>query len=140
MIRVSLSKHKRKAKTGKTYMYWYLRWFSSDGTQRDHSIGRVDGANKLSKRQAELLRSRKEQELNEHPGRCDVSRAPVLSEFLETYLVSRVHGYRNLDLVHSCCTDRLQSIYWLISKMAFALTKSLSQQHVLSKVLLPTAI
>lgn len=99
MIRISLSKHKRNAKTGKTYIYWYLRWFSSDGTQRGHSIGRVDGPNKLSKRQAELLRSRKEQELNEHPGRCDVSRAPVLSGFLETYLVSRVLELRPRTLL-----------------------------------------
>ncbi|MHC4888193.1 MAG: tyrosine-type recombinase/integrase [Planctomycetota bacterium] len=90
MIRVSLSKHKRKAKTGKTYTYWYLRWFSSDGTQRGHSIGRADGPNRLSRRQANLIRSRKEQELNAHPERCDVSRSPLLSKFLEMYLASRV--------------------------------------------------
>ena len=63
---ISLSKHRRK-KAGKIYSYWYLRWFGSDGKQHGQSIGRANGPKRMSKRQAELLRSRKQQELNEHP-------------------------------------------------------------------------
>lgn len=85
----SLSKHQRK-KAGKNYIYWYLCWFGSDGRQHGQSIGRANGLKKISKRQAELLRSRKEQELNKHPGRRDMVSAPVLFQFLDDYLASRV--------------------------------------------------
>ncbi len=83
-VKVSLSKHKSKNHT-----YWYLRWFSSDGRQRGQSIGRVDGPDKLSRRQAGVLRSRKEQEINIYPTRRDITQAPKLLQFLKTYLESR---------------------------------------------------
>jgi integrase len=84
LVKVSLSRHKTK-----NYTYWYLRWFSSDGRQRGQCIGRVDGPNKLSRRQAEVKRARKEQEIYENPGRRDISQAPRLSQFLANYLISR---------------------------------------------------
>jgi integrase len=83
-VKVSLSRHKTK-----TYKYWVLRWFSSDGRQRGQSIGRVDGPNKISRRVAEMKRARKEQEISEYLGRRDITHAPVLSQFLEIYLASR---------------------------------------------------
>lgn len=83
-VKVSLSRHKSKNHT-----YWCLRWFSSDGRQRGQSIGRADGPNKLSRRQAEVKRARKEQEIRECPGRRDITQAPTLSQFLEIYLASR---------------------------------------------------
>lgn len=84
LIKVSLSKQKSKK-----YTYWCLRWFGSDGRQRGKSIGRADGPNKLSRRVAELIRARKEQEINDRPGRRDVERACTLSSFLDFYISSR---------------------------------------------------
>ena len=65
-IPVSLSKQK----TGK-YTYWCLRWFDSKGSRRGKTVGRVDGPNKISKRQADVLRIRMHSEVNNNPGRRD---------------------------------------------------------------------
>lgn len=87
-LKVSLSRHRVKT-SGKTYRYWCLRWFGSNGRQRGESIGRVDGPQKLSHRQAELKRFRKEDEINRHPGRRDISRDYTLEGFLGDYISSR---------------------------------------------------
>jgi len=87
-LKVSLSRHRVKI-SGKTYRYWCLRWFGSDGRQRGESIGRVDGPHKLSHRQAELKRFQKEHEINRHPGRRDISRDYTLESFLADYISSR---------------------------------------------------
>ena len=69
-----------------TYVYWYLRWFGSDGKYHGKSIGRVG---KLSKRHAEKLRQQKQIELAERPERRNISRACILSEYLNSYFDSR---------------------------------------------------
>lgn len=45
-IIVKLNQERRTYK-GRTYSYWYLRWFASDGRHLGQSLGRVD---KISKR------------------------------------------------------------------------------------------
>ena len=84
-IRVTLSIEKRMYK-GKSYAYRMLRWFGSDGVRHGQSLGRAD---KISKRQADLLRHEKERELVAQPGRRDMSRSPELGPFLDGYLADR---------------------------------------------------
>lgn len=82
---VNLVKQKVKGKNS-TYIYWYLRWFGSDGKFHGKSIGRID---KILKREAEKLRLQKQIELFEQPGRRNISRACILSEYLNSYFDSR---------------------------------------------------
>ena len=64
-MRVHLCK-KKIEKHHKVYIYWVLRWFGSNGQhQYSQHIGRVNGLRKISKRQAEIIKSHKEQELKE---------------------------------------------------------------------------
>jgi hypothetical protein len=83
---VTLSEQTTTNRQGKSYNYWVLRWFGSDGKRYGKTIGRVD---QMSRRQAEKLRRQKEAELETNPGRRDVSRSPVLGEFLERYYADR---------------------------------------------------
>ncbi len=82
---VTLSKQKTTV-NGKTYQYWVLRWFSSDGKRRSKHLGLVK---EMSKRIAEKERSKKQTELDTNPGRRDVGRCPSLKEFLAEYLKAR---------------------------------------------------
>ena len=84
-IEVILSKQARKYKA-RTYHYWYMRWCGSDGKRRGKSLGRTD---KMSERQARKLCQQKEIELRANPGRRDVSRSPLLGEFVKRYLDDR---------------------------------------------------
>jgi integrase len=83
---VALTTQSVTGPNGRRYTYWQLRWFSPDGRRYSENIGRID---KLSKRQANKLRQEKENELNTHPVRRELSRIPALGEFLATYLESR---------------------------------------------------
>ena len=83
---VNLTRKTTRKPSGRSYTYWVVRWFRSDGTQAGKSIGRVD---KMSRRQAEKLRHAKELEMAERPGRRDVSRAPELQQFLLSYFDAR---------------------------------------------------
>lgn len=111
LIKVSLSRHRVRG-SGKVYGYWCLRWFGSDGRQRGHSIGRLDGANKISKRQAELIRSRKEHEINQNPGRRDIGRAYKLGTFLDNYLALRANELAPGTLELHKLTARYLSAYF----------------------------
>jgi len=71
---------------GKCYKYWVIRWFGSDGKRRSKHLG---STSELSKRQAEKRRRAKEAELQESPGRRDVSRSPELGTFLQRYFADR---------------------------------------------------
>lgn len=82
---VTLSKQEGK-KHGKTYSYWVIRWYGSDGKRRGRQIG---STTKMSKRQAEKIRQKKEAELIGNPGRRDVSRSPELGAFLDKYYADR---------------------------------------------------
>jgi integrase len=83
---VVLTKICRKKPNGQKYAYWVLRWFDTNGKWRSKSLGRVG---KISKRMAEKLRRKRQSELDEHPGRRNVTQAPKLGEFLNTYLCVR---------------------------------------------------
>lgn len=83
-IPVSISKQK----TGK-YTYWCLRWYDSNGSRRGKTVGRVDGPNKISKRQAEVLRSRMHFEVNNNPGRRDAVTGLSLDNYFDRYLTAR---------------------------------------------------
>ena len=72
-------------KSGKA-VYWKLLWRDGNGTNHCQSIGNVK---KLSRRQAEKVRREKENDLTNHPGRRNVGRAPLLSDYLEHYLKMR---------------------------------------------------
>ncbi len=72
----------RSKPNGRTYTYWVLRWHDSSGKSHSKSLG---PANKVSKRQAEKLRRRKQAELEQNPGRRAASRAPAVGQYLETY-------------------------------------------------------
>ena len=84
-VAVTLSKQARKY-NGRTYQYWYIRWYGSDGRRRGKSLGRTD---RMSERQARKLCQQKEMELRASPGRRDVSRSPLLGEFVKRYLEGR---------------------------------------------------
>jgi len=81
-IAVDLKKRTVKGK----YTYYFLYWSDSNGKPRRKSLGNV---NKISRRQARVLRVRREQELNRHPAGHDASIAPTLSEFSKKYVESR---------------------------------------------------
>ncbi len=85
-IPVTLAEQTTAKGDGRRYTYWVLRWFGSDGRRYGKTIGRAD---KMSRRQAEKVRRQKETELETHPGRRDVSRSPVLAEFLDLYYADR---------------------------------------------------
>src|SRR4051794_8206637 len=84
-ISVTLNSEMRQH-NGKKYHYWFLRWSGSDGKRRKKCLGRVDD---MSKRQAEKLRQAKQNELEQQPGRRDVTRSPELSPFLDNYYAAR---------------------------------------------------
>ncbi len=71
---------------GKVYEYWILQFRDAHGKLHSKSIG---STKKLSKRQAEKLRREKEYEFTKRPGRRHGSRAPTLSEYIQTYLNHR---------------------------------------------------
>lgn len=79
---VALTKICRKKPNGRKYSYWVLRWFDNSGRWRSKSLGPVA---RISKRQAEKLRRQKLAELDKHPGRRNVSRNPLLGDYLENY-------------------------------------------------------
>jgi integrase len=82
---VTLSKQTTRSDR-KTYRYWVLRWFASDGRRRSQHLGKTT---EMSRRQAEKKRREKEAELGANPGRRDVSRSPALGPFLEQYYANR---------------------------------------------------
>jgi len=82
---VYLGKMKVK-RNGKDYIYWNLQWTDSNNRNHCKTIGSVK---KTSKRQAEKIRTMKEVELTNHPGRRNSSKAPLLRDYLETYLRNR---------------------------------------------------
>ena len=82
---VTLSKVMRTVK-GKTYAYWFLIWYDSDGKRRTKSLG---CAGDLSKRRADKQRQAKQNELNANPRRRDADRSPELGTYIEGYLASR---------------------------------------------------
>ena len=83
---VTLSQHKTRKANGKVYTYWVIRWHGSDGKHHGKTLGSTE---KISKRQAEKLRQQKETELAKQPGRRNVSRVPLLGEYLNNYLKDR---------------------------------------------------
>ena len=89
-ITVNLNKKTVKV-SGKTYRYWVLRWTSQTGKPQTEHVGQASGPKKISSRQARLLRSRKEAEINSNPGRSERVKACKLSVFLENYLQARKH-------------------------------------------------
>jgi integrase len=76
-------------KHGKVYRYWLLRWYDGRGTRHSKNIGRADGKGGLSRRQAELERSRQEERINASRIAREVIRIPTLGEFLTRYLTVR---------------------------------------------------
>jgi len=82
---VNLTRKNAKA-NGKTYGYWVVRWFGSDGKRYSQSLGKTT---ELSHRQAKKRRDEKQRELDDNPGRRDVGRAPALGEFLKEYYKAR---------------------------------------------------
>src|SRR5262245_13745304 len=70
----------------KTYEYWVLRWFGSDGKRHSQHLGRVK---EVSRRKAEKERDKKQAELDSNPGRRDVGRSPTLGDFLTDYIAAR---------------------------------------------------
>ncbi len=82
---VNLVKSKVKRR-GKVYLYWTLRWYSSDGKYRSKNIGKVDS---LSQKQAERIRIEKVVELTQHPSRRNVGKSMRLADYLQTYFKNR---------------------------------------------------
>jgi len=72
--------------TTKSHAYWVIRWRGTDGRHYGKTVGRTD---QLSKRQAEKRRREKEFELAKQPGRRNVSRSPLLGDYLASYFESR---------------------------------------------------
>ena len=89
-INVNLNQKKVTA-GGKTYTYWVLRWFGSNGKAHMEHIGRVFGPDKISRRQANLVCKRKEDLIKDNQKARDRLRASKLSVFLEKYLKARRH-------------------------------------------------
>ena len=83
---VDLHRQTDRKASGKAYTYWVLRWRGPDGRRRGERLGSV---NKLSKRQAEKLRKKKELELGMNPGRNVPARAPQLQAYVDAYLEAR---------------------------------------------------
>jgi len=83
---VSLTQITKTKSNGMSYSYWVLRWFATNGKWCSKSLGPV---NKLSKRQAEKLRSQKQTELQSSPGRRNVTGAPTIKDYLEQYYANR---------------------------------------------------
>ena len=57
-VSVTLGKHTTRV-GNKTYTYWVIRWFSTDGSRHSEHLGRVD---EISARQAEKRRRAKRSE------------------------------------------------------------------------------
>jgi len=72
--------------TSKGHTYWVLRWRGADGKHHGKTIGRID---KVSKRQAEKKRVEKINELAKQPGRRNISRSPLLEDYLNSYYEAR---------------------------------------------------
>jgi integrase len=83
---VILTQIKKTKSNGISYSYWVLRWFATNGKWCSKSLGPV---NKLSKRQAEKLRSQKQTELQSSPGRRNVTGMPTIKDYLEQYYANR---------------------------------------------------
>lgn len=76
-------------KGGKAYSCWMLRWHDGSGKRHSKSVGRADGRKGLSKRKAELIRSRFEEEIRVSRVKRDAVEVPALGEYLERYLRNR---------------------------------------------------
>ena len=126
--RVSLTRSLVKAKSGKRYVYWKLRWFGTDGKQHGPNIGRADGSRKLSKHQAEVLRRRKELELNEHPERRDVIRSPKLGDFVKSYLASRKPEVTKETLLNYRKTGDYLLAFWGVDCRISQITRSIARE------------
>ena len=84
---VDLSMQATVNRRGKRYVYWVIRWYDAAGKRRSRHLGRAD---RLSRRQAENLRRQREAELRSNPARRNISRAPTVGSFLESYFAARV--------------------------------------------------
>lgn len=79
---IAVSLKRRKVKK---YSYYFLYWPGPNGKPCRQSLGSIK---KLSRRQANVLRSRKEQDLNSCQKK-NIGIVPTISNFLSTYLESR---------------------------------------------------
>jgi integrase len=86
--KVRLTKY-ASIKNGKTYEYWLLRWCDGRGNRHGKNIGRSGGRDGRSRRQAELERSRFEDEVNAYRNLRENVKAPTLGEYLDRYLAVR---------------------------------------------------
>lgn len=86
---ISLVKETRTIKSGKVE-YWILRFYDDSGKHRAKSIGRCD---KLSKRQANKIKTRMLKEFEEKPGRRNRQHY-TLEAFVKHYFYTRKHELR----------------------------------------------
>lgn len=88
LIQVNLNKKTVKSK-GQQYKYWVARWTDLSGKAHTDHLGRADGSRRLSKRQAEVLRRRRELEINQNPFQVNTRKPEQLSTFIDNYLKAR---------------------------------------------------